>query len=343
MKERSGRSYEALARRAGTSSSAVHRYCTGRTVPASFEVLQRLGGACGMNRAELLELHRHWAVALAAREDNGPKHQAEPPAEPLVGVLAGSPAGSPTQAQPASPPLPDQRAGLADAGPPTGSSSRRARRQPALAFAAATVLVLTVWAAARWSPAGSSATTLYSPDCSPTVSPGDHGSCVREVQRLLTNAGAALPADGRYGTATLSEVTAFRVLAGLPASGVVDDATKRALYAGTTHLSTLNSDQVGQKIRQTFLEEPVRAVRIATCTSNLNPYYVAPIGGGKRSWGVFQISDDLLQKYHGTPLQALDPDWNIQTAHHISLDRGFGDWSPCDSGAAAGRPVVYPA
>jgi hypothetical protein len=184
---------------------------------------------------------------------------------------------------------------------------------------------------------------LYSPDCSPTVRPGDHGSCVREVQRLLTNAGAALPADGSYGTATLSEVSAFRVLAGLPASGVVDDATKRALYAGTTHLSTLNSDQVDQKIRQTFLEQPGRAVRIATCASNLNPSYVAPIADGKRSWGVFQISDDLLRKYHATPLQALDPGWNIQTAHHISLDHGFADWSLCDSGGGSGGPIIHPA
>jgi hypothetical protein len=44
-----------------------------------------------VNRAELLELHRHWAVALAAREDNGPNHRAEPSAEPSP-VSPASPA-----------------------------------------------------------------------------------------------------------------------------------------------------------------------------------------------------------------------------------------------------------
>lgn len=67
MKEQSGRTYEALAKRAGTSRSALHRYCSGQTVPAEFAVLERLGRTMGADRETLLDLHRRWAVAAAVR------------------------------------------------------------------------------------------------------------------------------------------------------------------------------------------------------------------------------------------------------------------------------------
>jgi len=68
LKVRSGRTYEALARRIGISRSALHRYCSGQGVPSDFVTLERLGRACGANRAELTDLHRRWGVAIAARE-----------------------------------------------------------------------------------------------------------------------------------------------------------------------------------------------------------------------------------------------------------------------------------
>jgi transcriptional regulator with XRE-family HTH domain len=68
LKVRSGRTYEALARRIGISRSALHRYCSGQGVPSDFVTLERLGRACGANRAELADLHRRWGVAIAARE-----------------------------------------------------------------------------------------------------------------------------------------------------------------------------------------------------------------------------------------------------------------------------------
>lgn len=68
LKMRSGRTYEALARRIGISRSALHRYCSGQGVPADFVTLERLGRACGANRSEISDLHRRWGIAIAARE-----------------------------------------------------------------------------------------------------------------------------------------------------------------------------------------------------------------------------------------------------------------------------------
>src|SRR4051794_5355408 len=61
MKNRSGRSYDALARRVNMSSSALHRYCSGDTVPTEFETVARLGTICRASPEGLLELHRRWA------------------------------------------------------------------------------------------------------------------------------------------------------------------------------------------------------------------------------------------------------------------------------------------
>jgi transcriptional regulator with XRE-family HTH domain len=63
LKERDGRSYEALARRTGVGRSTLHRYCTGGSVPGTFGVVERVGLVCGADRGELAELHRRWLLA----------------------------------------------------------------------------------------------------------------------------------------------------------------------------------------------------------------------------------------------------------------------------------------
>ncbi|WP_433261784.1 helix-turn-helix domain-containing protein [Actinosynnema sp. CS-041913] len=68
LKERSGRSYQALGRRCGLSSSTLHRYCTGGGVPAEFAPVERLGRLCAASRSELAELHRLWLFARVQRE-----------------------------------------------------------------------------------------------------------------------------------------------------------------------------------------------------------------------------------------------------------------------------------
>ncbi|EXU68745.1 peptidoglycan-binding protein [Streptomyces sp. PRh5] len=68
LKGRTNRSYAALAARSGVSASALHRYCSGASVPGDYEVLARFGKACGAGGEELLELHRRWVLADAERK-----------------------------------------------------------------------------------------------------------------------------------------------------------------------------------------------------------------------------------------------------------------------------------
>lgn len=67
LKDRSGRSYGVLAGRLHVSTSTLHRYCNGDAVPNEYAPVERLGRQCGASPDELVELHRRWIVADAAR------------------------------------------------------------------------------------------------------------------------------------------------------------------------------------------------------------------------------------------------------------------------------------
>lgn len=67
LKERSGRSYGALATRLHVSTSTLHRYCNGAAVPTEYAPVERLARVCGAGGEELVELHRRWILADAAR------------------------------------------------------------------------------------------------------------------------------------------------------------------------------------------------------------------------------------------------------------------------------------
>lgn len=69
LRERSGRTYASLARRIGVSGSTLHRYCTGRTVPAEFAPVERLARLCGAPAGEREALHRLWILADRERVD----------------------------------------------------------------------------------------------------------------------------------------------------------------------------------------------------------------------------------------------------------------------------------
>ncbi|MFD6078630.1 helix-turn-helix domain-containing protein [Streptomyces hydrogenans] len=71
LKERSGLSYGALAKRLHVSTSTLHRYCNGDAVPTDFAPVERLGRLCGATREELVELHRAWIVADETRGRSG--------------------------------------------------------------------------------------------------------------------------------------------------------------------------------------------------------------------------------------------------------------------------------
>ncbi|MFJ7154906.1 helix-turn-helix domain-containing protein [Streptomyces sp. NPDC101118] len=67
LKERSGLSYGALARKLHTSTSTLHRYCNGEAMPAEFAAVDRFARACGARQGEALDLHRAWLLADARR------------------------------------------------------------------------------------------------------------------------------------------------------------------------------------------------------------------------------------------------------------------------------------
>ncbi|WP_406420460.1 helix-turn-helix domain-containing protein [Streptomyces sp. NBC_00873] len=67
LKNRSGHSYGVLAGRLHVSTSTLHRYCNGDAVPNEYAPVERLGRLCGASPDELVELHRRWIVADAAR------------------------------------------------------------------------------------------------------------------------------------------------------------------------------------------------------------------------------------------------------------------------------------
>ncbi|WP_229922955.1 helix-turn-helix domain-containing protein [Streptomyces griseocarneus] len=82
-------SYGVLAKRLHVSTSTLHRYCNGSTVPTEFAPVERLARLCKATPDELMEVHRQWIIADAAR---GRKAQTD-----------GAPAGS-AQPEPTAPP-----------------------------------------------------------------------------------------------------------------------------------------------------------------------------------------------------------------------------------------------
>ncbi|MEU9972913.1 helix-turn-helix domain-containing protein [Streptomyces sp. NPDC051014] len=352
LKDRSGRGYDRLGKEAGVSGSSLHRYCSGLSVPADYRVVHAFAKVCGASAEELREVHRLWALAdtdrdgAAAAGTPEPEPEAEVEAEaeaepePEAGADAGEEAAEAGGAVVAEPGAGEVTS--VGSTPERVAARRRSRlperlssRSAILAAVAAVVLV----AGFVWLPVGSSAGDtpsaegglLYSPACR-TVSMGQHDECVREVQTLLTRANGRLAIDGDFGPETLRRVTAFQVLAGLPATNVVDDATKKALYAHRVSMTTWSPAKVAQRVREVFTEDPGTAVAVARCASFLDPLYVLPNTNGSRNWGVFQISDTRLQDLHGTPLRAFDPDWNIRAAHRLwSVRRDFHDWPSCEA------------
>ncbi|MFC9942532.1 helix-turn-helix domain-containing protein [Streptomyces pratensis] len=67
LKERSGLSYGALARKLHMSTSTVHRYCNGDAVPHDYAPVERFARVCRASADELMTLHRRWILADEAR------------------------------------------------------------------------------------------------------------------------------------------------------------------------------------------------------------------------------------------------------------------------------------
>jgi len=135
LKERSGRSYGALATRLHVSTSTVHRYCNGDAVPTDYAPVERFARLCGATPDELIALHRHWLLADARRSAG------RPPAPPS----ADAPSAAPTAGGGG---VGRGRLRSVPVDAPSGGAARGARRtRPwALVAGAAAVVVLAVTA-----------------------------------------------------------------------------------------------------------------------------------------------------------------------------------------------------
>ncbi|MFI5496996.1 helix-turn-helix domain-containing protein [Actinoplanes sp. NPDC051859] len=78
LKNRQGRSFEALAKRLAVSKSALHRYTSGEVVPAKFSIVELWARECGATAAEIAELHRLWSTAVADPPSAAPTTEAAP-------------------------------------------------------------------------------------------------------------------------------------------------------------------------------------------------------------------------------------------------------------------------
>ncbi|MDX2543949.1 helix-turn-helix domain-containing protein [Streptomyces sp. WI04-05B] len=343
LKNRSGLSYEALAKRTEIAGSTLHRYCKGTSVPQDYGSVHRLGTVCGASPDELRSLHRLWALADTARlkeiAESSTEASAESSAEGSAETSGEASAGSgdavtdPVAGKPATPaPAPVRRA-----------------RYSVVAAAVAAVVTLggSAWflSAQEAASASHDDRVLFSSGCRSVVAMGEHDNCVHEVQQLLHDKGADIGVDSDFGPQTLRRVTAFQVFAGLPPNGIVDDATKEALYASPkVRMNVWSPEKVRQRIRAVFKEAPAKAVAIADCQSFLDPLHILPNTNGTRNWGVFQISDARLRELGGTPRQALDPAWNITAAKRLwDRNHDFHDWPNCERAAGGGTASPTPS
>ncbi|MFC9681684.1 helix-turn-helix domain-containing protein [Streptomyces sp. NPDC056948] len=144
LKERSGLSYGVLAKRLHMSTSTLHRYCNGDAVPADYAPVERLARLCKASREELVELHRRWVLADAARGRKGGGGSSEPVVAEAEAEAEGAAAAEaavadgPASVADASAPVADAPA--SEAVPAEKPRSRRPR--PALLAGIAVAVVL---------------------------------------------------------------------------------------------------------------------------------------------------------------------------------------------------------
>lgn len=126
LKDRSGLSYGALAKRLHMSTSTLHRYGQGGSVPSDYAPVERLARVCRATPQELVELHRRWVLADEERRLR---------ADHAVAARPGTAGRGDAPAQPAAAEEPAQEAGSAGSAatadvPPTADtgSARDAAR-----------------------------------------------------------------------------------------------------------------------------------------------------------------------------------------------------------------------
>nr|WP_128379726.1 helix-turn-helix transcriptional regulator [Streptomyces cavernae] len=125
LKDRSGLSYGALGKRLHMSTSTLHRYCNGTAVPTEYAPVERLARVCRATPQELVELHRRWILADAARGSR--TDQASATASVQGAGSADAPDG---------PDVPDAAVADAEAAGASGAAAERDARDAEAAAAA---------------------------------------------------------------------------------------------------------------------------------------------------------------------------------------------------------------
>ncbi|MFE2019490.1 helix-turn-helix domain-containing protein [Streptomyces sp. NPDC059499] len=141
LKERSGLSYGALARKLHMSTSTVHRYCNGDAVPQDYAPVERFARVCRASADELVGLHRKWILADEAKRRGARKAGVAGTAEPGPVAEESTEAESEPEAEDVTPP---EASGTAVTAPAPG---RRPSRRLRVLLAATAVVALTVPAA----------------------------------------------------------------------------------------------------------------------------------------------------------------------------------------------------
>ncbi|MGA4850485.1 helix-turn-helix domain-containing protein [Streptomyces sp. G5(2025)] len=165
LKGRSGLSYGVLAKRLHMSTSTLHRYCNGDAVPVDFAPVERFARLCKASPEELVEVHRRWILADAARgRKAGPEGLAAAPGAVPSGLERPEPEPEPEPA-PAREPEPAPEA-------------ERGKRRRVVAIGAAVALVVGAGSVALAlngddDGGGHKRTAGASTPVSPSASPGD--------------------------------------------------------------------------------------------------------------------------------------------------------------------------
>jgi hypothetical protein len=195
LKDRTDRSYAALARRLDMNASTLHRYCAGETVPMDFTRIERFAALCGASPEERVELHRRWILAGAARQRSRPSDARRAPT-PHDTTSTVAPAASASHTGPAD--KAPESASPADRRPHAGHPRRRPVRSIALAASLAIALAaLTTSAAGPPSGGGgSSASARTTPEPS---APATHSDGSPQENRA--SAGTVPPRDPLTWTA----------------------------------------------------------------------------------------------------------------------------------------------
>ncbi|WP_327189705.1 helix-turn-helix domain-containing protein [Streptomyces xinghaiensis] len=159
LKDRSGLSYGTLAKRLHMSASTLHRYCNGDAVPADYAPVERLARLCKATPDELVEVHRRWVVAGAARDRE----------RRAAAAAAGTAAGTAQSDGTAAPPRREVPNAPADGVPGHGT---RAGAAGATGPAAPAESARDAGTAAGAGPVGATGPTAPGDDAAPTAEAG---------------------------------------------------------------------------------------------------------------------------------------------------------------------------